>query len=81
MWKQWHIEGGKEKGKGDDKEELTLEKVDDKAKEKVKGSGKAKDGKSKKKEAWTCNHCGLKGHNEEMCWKKDLSQMPEYEKF
>ena len=38
MWKQWRIEGGKEKGKenADDEEETTLPKVD----KKVKGKGK-----------------------------------------
>ena len=38
MWKQWRIEGGKEKGKenADDEEETTLSKVD----KKVKGTGK-----------------------------------------
>ena len=50
MWKQWHIKSGKEKGKEDNKEETTLTKVDDKAKEKGKGGGKGKDGKGKKKE-------------------------------
>ncbi len=77
MWKQWRIKGGKEKGKKEGKEETTLAKVDDKAKEKAKGSGKAKDGKSKEKETRMCNHCRVKGHIEEKCWKKDPSQMPE----
>ncbi len=77
MWKQWRIEGGKEKGEDKDEEETTLGKVDDKTKEKAKGSGKPKDGKSKKKETQTCNHCRVKGHIKEKCWKKDSSQMPE----
>jgi hypothetical protein len=71
MWKQWCIKGGKEKGEEEDKEETTLAKVYDKTKEKAKGSRKAKDGKSKKKETRTCNHCGVKGHIKEKCWKKD----------
>jgi hypothetical protein len=34
MWKQWCIKGRKEKSEDDDKEEINLAKVDDKAKEK-----------------------------------------------
>ncbi len=52
MWKQWRIEGGKEKGEenaANDKE-TALAKVDDKVKEKGKGGGNRKDGKGKKKE-------------------------------
>ncbi len=64
MWKQWRIEGGKEKGKenADNDKETTLAKFDDKVKEKRKGSWKGKDDKGKKKETQTCNHCGMKGH-------------------
>jgi hypothetical protein len=53
--KQWHIEGGKEKGKkhANDDKETTLEKVNDKVKEKGKGSQKGKDNKGKKKETRT----------------------------
>jgi hypothetical protein len=42
LWKQWGIEGGKEKGKeiAEGKEETTLAQVDDKAKEKGKCGGK-----------------------------------------
>jgi hypothetical protein len=52
MWKQWCIEGGKEKGKesAHDNDKINLEKFDDKFKEKGKGIQKRKDGKSKKKE-------------------------------
>ncbi len=79
IWKQWQIEGGKEKGKenANDEEETTLSKVDDKVKGKGKGSQKGKDDKGKKKETCTCNSCGLKGHIKVNCWKKDPSQMPE----
>jgi hypothetical protein len=44
MWKQWCIEGGKEKGKeyADNNKETTLAKVDDKVKEIGKGSQKRK---------------------------------------
>ena len=75
MQKQWQIEGGKEKGKenANDEEEITLSKVDDKVKGKRKGSSKGKDNKGKKKETRTCNFCGLKGHIEVNCWKKDCS--------
>ena len=77
MWKQWCIKGGKEKSKEDRNEETNLAKVDDKAKDKRKCGGKGKDGKGKKKETRTCNHCGIKGHIIDKCWKKDPSQMPE----
>jgi hypothetical protein len=79
MWKQWRIEGGKEKGKenANDEEEATLSKVDDKVKGKGKGSSKGKDNKGKKKENRTCNFCGLKGHIKVNFWKKDPSQIPE----
>jgi hypothetical protein len=69
------IKGGKEKSKDDDEEETNLAKVDDKAKEKRKGGENGKDGK--KKETQTCNFCGIMGHIETKCWKKDPSQMPE----
>ncbi len=79
MWKQWRIEGSKEKGKenADDEEEINLSKVDDKVNGKGKGGSKGKDNKCKKKETRTCNFCGLKGHIEVDCWKKDPSQIPE----
>jgi hypothetical protein len=79
MWKQWQIEGGKEKGKenADNEEETTLSKVDDKVKGKGKGSLKGKDDRGKKKETRTCNFHGLKGHIEVNCWKKDPLQIPE----
>ncbi len=53
MWKQWRIKGGKEKGKenADVDKETTLAKVNDKVKEKGKGSQKGKDNKGKKKES------------------------------
>jgi hypothetical protein len=38
---------------------------------------KDKDDKGKKKETCTCNHCGMKGHIEVNCWKKNPSLMPE----
>jgi hypothetical protein len=76
IWKQWCIKGGK-KSEEDGKEETTLANVNDKANEKGKGGGKGKDRKGKKKATITCNHCGVKGHIEDKCWKKDLSQMPE----
>jgi homospermidine synthase len=43
MWKQWRIEGGKEKGKenADDEDETTLSKVDEKTKFKGKDRSKA----------------------------------------
>jgi len=79
MWKQWRIEGGKEKGEenADDEEEATLSKVDEKTKSKGKDRSKDKDNKGKKKETRTCNHCGMKGHIEVNCWKKNPSLMPE----
>ncbi len=49
MWKQWHIKGGKEKGKEEDEEETTLAKVDDKTKVKAKGSGKARTEKERRR--------------------------------
>ena len=75
MWKQWQIEGRKEKGKenADDEEETTLLKVDKKVKGKGKGSSKEKDGNGKKKETRTRNHCGMKGHIEVNCWKKSFA--------
>jgi hypothetical protein len=59
MWKQWRIEGGKEKGKENahDEEETTLSKVDKKVKSKGKDRLKEKYDKGKKKETCTCNHC------------------------
>ena len=52
MWKQWRIEGGKEKGEenADDEDETTLSKVDEKTKFKGKDRSKDKDDKGKKKE-------------------------------
>ncbi len=82
MWKQWQIEGGKETGEenADDEEEITLSKVDDKVKGEGIGSSKGKDNIGKKKETRTCNFCGLKGHIEVNCWKKDPLQIPEKSK-
>jgi hypothetical protein len=79
MWKQWRIEGGKEQGgdNADNEEETTLSKVDEKGKKKEKDHSKDKDEKGKKKETRTCNHCGMKGHIEVNCWKKNPSLMPE----
>ena len=79
MWKQWRIEGGKEKGEenADDEDETTLSKVDEKSKHKGKDRSKEKDDKGKKKETRTCNHCQMKGHIEVNCWKKNPSLMPE----
>ncbi len=81
LWTKCRRDGAskvkKKKSEEEDKEETTLAKDDDKAKEKAKCSGKTKDGKSKKKETRMCNHCGVKGHIEEKCWKKAPSQMPE----
>ncbi len=79
MWKQWRIEGGKEKGEenADDKEETTLSKVDEKGKFKGKDRSKDKDDKGKKKETHTCNHCRMKGHIDVNCWKKNPLLMPE----
>jgi hypothetical protein len=79
MWKQWQIEGGKEKGEenADDEDETTLSKVDEKNKGKGKDRSKDKDDKGKKKETRTCNHCQMKGHIEVNCWKKNPSLMPE----
>jgi hypothetical protein len=75
MWKQWRIKGGKEsKENADNKEEVTLSKVDKKVKSKGKDRSKDKD---KKKKTRTCNHCGMKGHIEVNCWKKHPSLMPE----
>ncbi len=56
-----------------------MSKDDDKVKGKGKGkdSSKGKDNKGKKKETCTCNFCGLKGHIEVNCRKKDPSQIPE----
>jgi len=73
MWKQWQIEGGKEKGEenADDEEETTLSKVDDKVEGKRNGFGKGKDDKGKNKETRTCNHSGMKGHIKINCWKKN----------
>jgi len=73
MWKQWRIEGGKEKGKenADDEDGTTLSKVDEKNKHKGKDRLKEKDDKGKKKETRTCNHCQMKGHIEVNCWKKN----------
>jgi hypothetical protein len=76
MWKQWRIKGGKEKGE-EDEEETTLLKVDEKVKGKGKDCSKEKDGKGKKNETSTCNHCGMKGHIKVNCWKKHPSLMPE----
>lgn len=55
MWKQWCIEGGKEKGEenSDNKEETTIAKGNDKTKEKEKDGGKGKGKKGKKKETHT----------------------------
>jgi hypothetical protein len=80
MWKQWQIEGKKEKGKenADDEDETTLSKVDEKNKH--KGRSKEKDDKGKKEETRTCNHCQMKGHIEVNCWKKHPSLMPEKSK-
>ena len=79
MWKQWRIEGGKEKGEetADDEDETTLSKVDEKSKHKGKDRLKEKDDKGKKKETCTCNHCQMKGHIKVNCWKKNPSLMPE----
>jgi len=79
MWKQWQIDGGKEKGEesADDKDETTLSKVDEKSKHKGKDCSKEKDNKGKKKETSACNHCQMKGHIEVNCWKKNPSLMPE----
>jgi hypothetical protein len=73
MWKQWCIEGGKEKGEdnADYEEETTLSKVDEKVKGKGKDRLKEKDDKGKKKETLTCNHCGMKGHIKVNCRKKN----------
>ena len=51
IWKQWHIKGGKVKGKenANNDKETTLAKVDDKVKEKGKGSQKGKDNKARRK--------------------------------
>ncbi len=76
MWKQWRIEGVKEKGKDEEEEETTLAKVDDKTKEKGKGSGKANDGKSKKKETRLCNHFGKKEHIKDSVGRKILHKCP-----
>jgi hypothetical protein len=81
MWKQWQIQGGKEKGKenASDEEETTLLKVDKKIKGKQKDRLKEKDNKGTKKETHTCNHSGMRGHIVVNCWKKNLhsSLMPE----
>ena len=79
MWKQFRIEGGKEKGEenANNEEETTLSKVDEKGKFKGKDRLKDKDNKGKKKETCTYNHCGMKGHIEVNCWKKNPSLMPE----
>jgi len=79
MWKQWQIEGRKEKGKenADDEDETTLSKVDEKNKHKGNYCLKEKDNKGKKKETRTCNHCQVKGHIKVNCWKKNPSLMPE----
>jgi len=79
MWKQWRIEGGKEKGEenADDEDETTLSKVDEKSKSKGKDCSKDKDDKGKKKETRRCYHCQMKGHIEVNCWKKNPSLMPE----
>ena len=52
-------------------------KVDEKVKSKGKDRSKEKDNKGKKKETCTCNHCGMKGHIEVNCWKKNPLLMPE----
>jgi len=82
MWKQWRIEGGKEKGEenANDEDETTLSLVDDKNKHKGKDCSKEKGDKGKKKETRTCNHCQMKGHIEVNCWKKNPSLMPEKSK-
>ncbi len=54
-----------------------MSKVDKKGKFKGKDRSKDKDDKCKKKETRTCNHCGMKGHVEVNCWKKNPSLMPE----
>ena len=59
------------------KRKLLLSKVDKKGKFKGKDRSKDKDDKGKKKETRTCNHCGMKGHIEVNCWKKNPSLMPE----
>ena len=66
MWKQWQIEGGKEKSEENakDEKEVTLSKVDKKVKSKGKDYLKDKD---KKRETRSCNHCGMKGHIEVNC--------------
>ena len=55
MWKQWRIEGGKEKGKenADDEEETTLSKVDEKGKFKGKDCSKDKDNKRQRRKRLT----------------------------
>jgi hypothetical protein len=75
MWKQWQIEGGKEKGKenANNEGETTLSKVDKKVKGKGKDCLREKGDKGKKKETCTCNHCRMKGHSEVNCWKKKPS--------
>ncbi len=72
MWKQWQIEGGKEKSEENakDEKEVTLSKVDKKVKSKGKDYLKDKD---KKRETRSCNHCGMKGHIEVNCQKKHPS--------
>jgi len=79
MWKQWRIEGGKEKGEenADNEDETTLSKVDEKNKNKGKDCSKEKEDKGKKKMTCTCNHCQMKGHIKVNCWKKNPSLMPE----
>ena len=69
MWKQWQIEGRKEKSKenANDEEETTLLKADKKVKSKGKDCLKERDNKGKKKETHTCNHCGMKEHVEVNC--------------
>ncbi len=81
MWKQWRIEGGKEKGEdiAVNEEETTLPKVDEKTKSKGKYHLKDKDGKGKKKETHDCNHCGKKGHIEVNWWKKETRKQKRLE--
>ncbi len=64
MWKQWHMNGGKDRGKenSDDEEEASLAKADVKTKDKKK-----KGNKDKKTETQTCNHCHKKGLIEANC--------------
>ncbi len=75
MWKQQRVKGGKQCGKenSDDKEEVSLEKTDDKTKSNWKKKG---DKGPKKKETHTCNHCQKKGHIEINCWQKHPSKLP-----